>query len=144
MRRLLSSFRDNQWEAVYKQAYESVFLSSFPLIQSTPNNIARNLVPGGWIEQLEGSLRVQYDDEALEPSSAFAQWDNVVGRAVASSGKPADTIDHMRARIEAAGVINMQGKAYKVLIGSWAKNRLLREAGRFNKMQCAAGMEGVR
>ena len=144
MRLLLGSFTDNQWKGVYKQAYESVFLSSIPLIQSLPNNTTRNLAPGGWIEQLEGSLRVQCDDETLDPNSAFAQWDNVVGKAFASSGKPADTIDHMRARIEAAGFINMQEKTYKVPIGYWAKNPLLKEAGRFNKMQFAAGMEGVR
>lgn len=109
-----------------------------------PNNTTKNLAPGGWIEQLEGFLGVRCDDETLKPENAFAQWDNVVGKAfAASSGNLADAIDHMRARIEAAGLINIQVQTYKVPIGFWAKKRLLKEAGQFNKMQFAAGMEGV-
>lgn len=48
----------------------------------------------------------------------------------------------MRSRIEAAGFTNVHERTYKVPIGEWAKNPLLKEAGRFNKMQMKQGMEG--
>lgn len=142
MRLLLGSFTDNQWTGVYKQAYESVYLAPFSLTQPIPNNTTRNLTPGGWVEQLEGSLPVQCDDKTLNPDGAHLPNGITVGKAFASSGKLADTIDHMRTRIEAAGFIDIQEKTYKIPVGSWAKNRRLKEAGRFNKMQFAAGMEG--
>ena len=49
----------------------------------------------------------------------------------------------MRARIEAAGFINVNEKVYKVPIGEWAKNPVMKEAGKFNKMQALMGMEGM-
>lgn len=92
---------------------------------------------------MEGSLHVLCGDSTLDPHSALAQGDNVVRRAFAQPGKPGDTMERMRERIEDAGVVKIQEKTYKIPIGGWAKNRTLKEAGRFNVMQFKAGMEGV-
>lgn len=57
-------------------------------------------------------------------------------------GKPVDAIDKCKARIEAAGFINVQEKLYKVPLGVWVKNPVLKEAGRFCKMHVMTGIEG--
>ena len=48
----------------------------------------------------------------------------------------------MRSAIEAAGFINVHEKNQKAPLGEWAKNPLMKEAGKFNKLQMLAGMEG--
>lgn len=57
-------------------------------------------------------------------------------------GKPINIIDTIKSSIEAAGFINVQEKWYKVPLGDWAKNPLLKEAGRLCKRQFLDGMEG--
>lgn len=49
----------------------------------------------------------------------------------------------MRGRIEDAGFINVHEKTWKVPVGEWAKHPLMKEAGKFNKMQTLMGMEGM-
>ena len=75
--------------------------------------------------------------------SAVGQWGPLFKAAVATSGKPADMIYTMRAKIEAAGFVNVQEKTYRVPTGTWAKHPLLKEAGKFNKLQFKEGIEGV-
>lgn len=57
-------------------------------------------------------------------------------------GKPLNTVDTFKAGIQDAGFINVREKTYKVPVGEWTKNPVLREAGKFNKIQLLAGMEG--
>ena len=59
------------------------------------------------------------------------------------SGKDANTTDTMRAKIESAGFVNLHEKVYKLPVGDWAKDPVLKEAGKFNKIQFEQGMEGV-
>lgn len=67
----------------------------------------------------------------------------MVGGAAGSAGKKFDVEERMKARIEAAGFVNIREKLYKCPIGEWAKNPIPKEAGKFNKLQTEQGMEGV-
>lgn len=87
-------------------------------------------------------MKVHSKDGSLDPNGAFAKWDQVIGGAFTSSGKPLNAYDHMEARIKAAGFTNVQVKTYQVPHGTWAKHPMFKEAGRFNKMQLENGMEG--
>lgn len=53
-----------------------------------------------------------------------------------------DTEATFQDRITAAGFTNLHEKIYKVPCGDWAKNLLLKEAGKFEKMQVLSGLEG--
>lgn len=48
----------------------------------------------------------------------------------------------MKSTIEARGFTNVHEKIYKVPMGAWTKNRILKDAGRINKEHFLAGMEG--
>lgn len=48
----------------------------------------------------------------------------------------------MRSGIEAAGFINVHEKNQKAPMGEWAKSPVMKEAGKFNKLQMLSGMEG--
>lgn len=72
----------------------------------------------------------------------MAQWGPMFLRIGENIGRPLDTVDTMKAGIEAAGFVNVKEKVYKVPMGEWAKNEILKEAGRFSKISGLAGMEG--
>lgn len=82
------------------------------------------------------------DDGTMPPDSDLAKWGPLFIRAAEKTGKKLDTAHTMRARIEAAGFINVREKTYKIPVGEWTRNPMLREAGRFNKAQLLEGMEG--
>lgn len=53
-----------------------------------------------------------------------------------------DTIFKAKARVETAGFTNIKEIWYKVPIGEWTKSPLLKETGRFTKVQMLEGLEG--
>lgn len=105
--------------------------------------VDRNLVPGGWFEVVDASVSCYSDDGTLRAASLLANSGDLWKKAAANAGKPLDCIDKSKSRIEAAGFTNIHEKLYKVPLGDWAKNPVLKEAGRFCKMQMLDGMEGV-
>ena len=48
----------------------------------------------------------------------------------------------MREQIERMGFVDVQEKVYKLPIGPWAKDPVLKEAGRLNWQMWRSGMEG--
>ena len=63
-------------------------------------------------------------------------------KAGEKAGKRLATAFTMKTKIEAAGFVNVREETYKVPVGEWAKNPLLKEAGKFDKQQLTEGMEG--
>lgn len=105
-------------------------------------NKTSNLLPGGWIEQVETNVYASSDDGTLPADSTSAQWGPMFLRIGEKIGRPLDTVDTMKAAIETAGFVNIKEKVYKVPNGEWAKNKTLKEAGRFSKIAALAGLEG--
>lgn len=120
---MYGSFSNEQWRLLYKQAYN-------------------NLAPGGWIEQMEVDTVWRCDDGTLPTNSLLAGWDKMVYPLCEKMGKPIDTYHHFKSRIEKAGFINVHEKLYKVPLGDWVKDPVLKEAGRFCKAQFLEGTEG--
>ena len=123
IRDLFGSFSNEQWGLLYKQAYN-------------------NLAPGGWIEQLETDIVAKSDDSSLPEDSYIGSWDELFYPLFEEMGKPIDTVHHIRSRIEAAGFTNVHEKRYKIPLGDWVRDPVLKEAGRFQKTQVLEGMEG--
>lgn len=58
------------------------------------------------------------------------------------AGRPLTTQSTMKAAIEKAGFVDVHEHVYKVPLGPWAKNDLLKEAGRVNYLVWTSGLEG--
>jgi hypothetical protein len=128
--------------------YISNASSEFPLFQAlhshelTLYSHDRNLAPGGWIEQIEFDVRVKSDDGSLPADSVLAGWgDNFIGCGE-RAGRSLTTQETMRASIEAAGFVDVHERLYKVPMGPWAKDRLLKEVGLLNLQHWKSGLEG--
>lgn len=102
----------------------------------------RNLEPGGWLEEVELDVRVISDDNSLSPDSYLAGWgENFLGCAE-RAGRPLSTQTKMAGAMERAGFVNIHDHLFKCPIGSWPKNRKLKEAGRVNFDHWTTGMDG--
>ena len=123
IRDLFGSFNAEQWRLLYKQAYH-------------------NIVPGGWIEQFETSVVPSCDDGTLPADSLLANWGTMFSPLCQKMDKEMDTIDQFKDRIKAAGFTNIHEKVYKVPVGDWAKDPVMKEAGSFCKTQFLGGLEG--
>ncbi|KAJ5894616.1 hypothetical protein N7495_006307 [Penicillium taxi] len=123
IRQLLGAFDPAGWEKLYKQCY-------------------KNLTPGGWIEQMEFDIRALSDDGSLDPTCALGNWGDNFIECANRAGRSLTTQKTMRAAIEAAGFVDVQEQLYKVPIGPWPKDPLLKEVGQVNYYHWVTGLEG--
>ncbi|OAL31019.1 hypothetical protein AYO20_08440 [Fonsecaea nubica] len=123
MRLMLGAFTDTEWTAVYKKCFD-------------------NLRSGGYIEQVELDVRVMSDDGSLAPDSLLAGWGQTFLDCARRAGRPLDTQLTMKAKIEAAGFVDVQEHLYKCPIGAWPKDPLLKDAGRINLTHWSSGLDG--
>ncbi|KAJ5605182.1 hypothetical protein N7510_010336 [Penicillium lagena] len=123
LRQMIASFTPEEWTKVYKQCYD-------------------NLAPGGWIEQWEGDPVVRSDDGTMPENCHTKAFGVAVLEAGKSWGHSLDTMNEMRSNMEKAGFVDVHEKNYKMPVGPWPKDPLLKEAGRLHYHQWASGMEG--
>jgi hypothetical protein len=104
-----------------------------------------NLKPDGWIEQLEADVRVMSDygslSELSEDSFITGWGANFLGCAE-RTGHPIDLQLTMTQKIEKAEFVDVQEKLYKFPIGSWPKDKVLKDAGPANKEYWISGLDG--
>lgn len=115
-----------------------------PVIQlfRTCSNTNSNLIPGGWIEQLELDAHIESDDGSLPKDSMAATWGDTTFGCAERSDRRIDTLNTMRASIERAGFVNVHERNYKWPIGPWPKEKHYKEAGALNYHMWSAGIEG--
>ncbi|KAJ6178219.1 hypothetical protein N7519_008680 [Penicillium mononematosum] len=123
MRLMLGSFTPEGWDQLYKQCYDA-------------------LTPGGWIEQVELDVRVYSDDGSLKEDSTLATWgDNFIGCSE-RAGRSLLTQETMRGAMEKAGFVDVQEKLYKIPLGPWPKDKVLKEVGQLQYAHWLAALEG--
>ncbi|KAJ5593165.1 hypothetical protein N7537_010069 [Penicillium hordei] len=123
MRLMLGAFTPGEWDQLYKQCYDS-------------------LTPGGWIEQMELDVRVYSDDGTLQEGGTLATWgDNFIGCSE-RAGRSLLTQETMQGAMEKAGFVDIQEKLYKIPLGPWPKDKVLKEAGQLQYAHWVTALEG--
>ncbi|KAJ5097856.1 hypothetical protein N7532_004857 [Penicillium argentinense] len=123
MRIMIGSFNEPEWEQIYKRCYD-------------------NLIPGGWIEQVEASPVIQCDDGSLPASSILNTWGDYTMECAKRFGRELNAIDTMSDSIHKAGFVDVHEKEYKWPIGPWPRDKKYKEAGTVNFQHWLSGMEG--
>lgn len=123
IRLLYGSFTEEQWTELYKQCYD-------------------NLNPGGWIEQIEPDLEFRSDDNTLPSSSLLAGLHTLFYRLSKRIDRPLNTYYTMADSITKAGFVDLEELIYKLPVGTWPRQSLMREAGKLNEMQILKGFDG--
>ncbi|KAH8712012.1 methyltransferase [Phaeosphaeriaceae sp. PMI808] len=100
-----------------------------------------HVVPGGWVEFQEPLALCESDDGTLERAENLMKWQSLCGEAAASFKKDILVGDTIKARMEAAGFIDVHEKVVKVPIGPWPKDPHMKEIGRYEREQMVMGIE---
>lgn len=91
---------------------------------------------------MEGNPRVRCDDGSVPPDSHTLLFGQQCCDAADNWGRPITWADNLREKLEEAGFVDVHVKDYKWPIGPWAKDPILKEAGRLHHHQWNSGMEG--
>jgi hypothetical protein len=98
--------------------------------------------PGGWVESVELWGAAKAEDDTLKPDSPFYTWIKIFEKIGALTGKSFFWDDKMSQSITDAGFINVSGRRIKVPIGTWPKDKTLKQWGAWNRHFLLEGLEG--
>ncbi|VTT68375.1 unnamed protein product [Fusarium fujikuroi] len=98
--------------------------------------------PGGWVESVELWGNSKCDDDTLKPESPLHKWVEVFKKIESLTGKSFFWDDKMQQSISDAGFINVSGRRIKVPIGTWPKDKTLKQWGAWNRHFLLQGLEG--
>ncbi|KAI9855978.1 MAG: hypothetical protein M1813_009303 [Trichoglossum hirsutum] len=93
-----------------------------------------NLEPGGWLELQEYETTSKTDDDSFPEDSALLRWIDNLNKAAATFGKPTNIAPELKQHLIDAGFAGVEDYVYKVPMTPWAKDKRLKEQGRFNQL----------
>ncbi|PGH17806.1 hypothetical protein AJ79_00947 [Helicocarpus griseus UAMH5409] len=100
-----------------------------------------NLVPGGWVELVEFDAWASTDDNSLPESSAYYQFQTLLGKASELFGKPVNVAKYFRKFVETAGFTNIGEDNRKVPLSPWPTTRKERNLGNYMQMAMSESLE---
>ncbi|KAL4807689.1 S-adenosyl-L-methionine-dependent methyltransferase [Aspergillus unguis] len=110
------------WDRLLKQAYA-------------------HLKPGGWIEFQEFTASIFSDDGTHEKAPMMLDLSRRLDEASSKFGKRMNIASSLAGWLEGTGFVNVTEDIYKCPIGSWPKNRRLKNIGRVNEDSVIASIE---
>lgn len=102
----------------------------------------RNLVPGGWYQQIEMSVVLKSDDGSVKEGSIFDQWGKVSLEAGDKFGKDLRIHEQIKGYVTDAGFEDVVEMVYKWPVGPWAKDEYMKHFGAYNRIHWQEGIEG--
>lgn len=121
-RELYMAIRD--WDKVIKQAFD-------------------HLKPGGYLELAQSNPDPMSDDNTLPSDSAYRQITEVffeIGDIIGASGHAAK---HFKAKMEAAGFIDVHEVQLKIPSGPWPKDKTMKAIGALERHHLDGGAEAI-
>ncbi len=143
IRLLMGACDDKEWRRLYKEAYDNLAPGGYVNFRRYCRSSNNTNHSYRWLEQMEISVDLYCDDDTMPPDSYLAGSGAVFHHCAKASGKPFDTINTMRGRIEDAGFTNIHEKNYKMPIGPWAKHPVYKDVGHIELEVWKGGMEGM-
>lgn len=112
--------------------------SDFPALYA---QALAHLQPGGWFEQTEISV-VAYSDDGSTRGTAIERWGPLALEAGKQFGKSFSMAEDMPDLIQEAGFVNVQKHTYKWPVGTWPRDKRLKEIGAYNRLGWEEGLDG--
>ncbi|KAJ9607385.1 hypothetical protein H2200_008458 [Cladophialophora chaetospira] len=103
-----------------------------------------SMEPGGWIEIQE--FQVWFCSQrpgGLPEDSAIMRWQKLIDEGSPMLGRRLNYASRYKAHLEEAGFVGIQTQTVKSPIGSWPKDRKLREIGVYLQAQMNEALEAV-
>ncbi|KAJ9155342.1 Methyltransferase domain-containing protein [Pleurostoma richardsiae] len=124
LRWLIGSVKD--WTALFREAYKCC-------------------KPGGYVESNEGNPVIETDDGDLDPTSAMGQWSSFFVEGERRMGQSFSIVTQgvQRKAMEEAGFVDVHEEEHKIPIGSWPKDKRLKEVGQFSQLLLERDADGI-
>ncbi|AEO60693.1 hypothetical protein MYCTH_2310196 [Thermothelomyces thermophilus ATCC 42464] len=120
--------------------YMAASIHDWPKLMS---QIYENLNPGGYAEFQDFNLTYYSEDGSLTESHALRRWNGRLTDAAFSLGRDPNPGSKLEGWVKAAGFAGVTARRYRVPIGPWARNPLLKEVGAWNLAQVLNGLDGL-
>ncbi|EEP75341.1 conserved hypothetical protein [Uncinocarpus reesii 1704] len=100
-----------------------------------------NLEPGGWFEVADSTVGLFGDDDTIEKATSLSEWRDRLIEASGKFGKPMGVSHNYKQWMIDAGFENVTEELYKVPFSPWAKDRKLKELGRYQQAMMLEALE---
>ncbi|KAI5459466.1 S-adenosyl-L-methionine-dependent methyltransferase [Mariannaea sp. PMI_226] len=116
----------DDWSKLYNQAYKA-------------------LKPGGWIEHIEPDLQMLSENPDIDVGKdhIFTEWANTFRKVGETMGR---NFDFSNGKLEElaknAGMVNVTTEVHKIPVGSWPKNKKMKELGTFVALSFSQALDG--
>jgi SAM-dependent methyltransferase len=135
------TFRPESFDLIHTRAMNDLTLKDWA---DYYRQAFRALKPGGWVEAQECRCRRSSDDGTIPADGHMLYWEDQWEQAMRMIGKNGHCDpDLVLQQMRAAGFVNITIKNFKVPIGTWPKDRDLKDAGRFALVMMIEGMHGM-
>lgn len=105
------------------------------------NRAYRCLKPGGWIEHTDISAEI-ITENPIPPDHPYLQWNTFIDIASKKIGKTFNPIGENITWMENGGFCKVETKEFKIPIGQWHNDELLKVVGMWSQVICDQGLEG--
>lgn len=135
------AFRENRFSLVHTRIMNGFGVASWPHFYQ---QAFQCLKPGGWVENQEFDCEIVSDDNTLPANSKLQEWARLWNQSVEMIGKSARCHpEKMVEQMKAAGFVNTKTLKYKMPIGPWPKDQMLKQAGLFGLAALHDGVFGM-
>jgi SAM-dependent methyltransferase len=100
-----------------------------------------HLKPGGWVEFLETIPFPYSEDGSLEPTNKFVELMRLLADACNHVGRPLDPGPSLRGWLQDTGFTRIQPRRIKSPIGTWPKEKRLKEVGLLLALNLIEGVD---
>ncbi|EGC49865.1 conserved hypothetical protein [Histoplasma capsulatum var. duboisii H88] len=100
--------------------------------------------PGGYVQVANRAVWMESDDNTIpaDEKHALNIWRREFREVGERLGKTTTIMERQREEMEKAGFVDVTETRLKMPLGSWPKDKALKEVGRFYYLECLQGMDG--
>ncbi|KAF1953810.1 S-adenosyl-L-methionine-dependent methyltransferase [Byssothecium circinans] len=100
--------------------------------------------PGGWVEFQDFDLRFYTTTNGeFTQDTSYATWSRRIAEGVRKFGVEPDPGPQLESWVRAAGFINVESRILPFPVGTWPKDKKLKEMGAFNLISYLDNLEGL-
>lgn len=107
------------------------------------DEITRHVKPGGWVEWQEKYPTFNSDDGTLAQDAPIKQWGDAFCNAAERFGTPCDSPQKLKGWMESAGFVEVEQHILKIPVGTWPRDKRLKNVGLFEMVNMQDGLEGL-
>jgi len=120
-------FEDNTFDLVHDRLCSGLAIKNWP---SYLAEAFRTTKPGGWTESQEFDLVAKCDDGTVPEDGAIVKWHTLFAQAALTAGiNMRVNVAELEQHYKDAGFINVQSVEFKLPMGIWSRDPVLREVG---------------